>query len=271
MALRPNSFLSNTTSATSRPSLSFSGGGNGHSSSNNNKSNNVSIAPRQHQPHQSQAPLRQPTAASQFQAWAHERDVFRQAAEQANQERVKLETEVQQLRQQQRSIGQEIHVTSDRLGRVHRERELLGHEQARLQGTLEKERAELEKCSKETENFVQTDFAKKKDFCRAMQALNTELADLLMKKEDFRLQQLLSTDTAPLLLEHYQKASPDSKDESKEGEIEVAITILKEETIKYDETLTKHKRLHDSLTTLREQAVKVPLSGDSGSSNSQVR
>jgi septal ring factor EnvC (AmiA/AmiB activator) len=80
------------------------------------------------------------TAASQFQTWAREKEAHRQAAAKADGERARLESEIAHLRQEQRQIGQEIHVTTDAMGRVHREREMLVKERARLEKVLALER-----------------------------------------------------------------------------------------------------------------------------------
>src|SRR3569832_2229361 len=107
-------------------------------------------------------------AAQQFQTWACERDAFRREAESADKEREALEQNLRTLREQQKKVNELIHIASNDLGSVHRERDMLLSDRTRLKETLAKERLELEQCARDIELVCKDETEKKRTYCKTM-------------------------------------------------------------------------------------------------------
>jgi hypothetical protein len=96
-----------------------------------------------------------------------------------------------------------VHVANETLGVVHRELTMYKNEQARLQQVMHHERAEIQQCVDEGNELRAGETQRKRDFCKSMETLNKDLADLLMQQEDIRLQKMISVESAPVLLSYF--------------------------------------------------------------------
>jgi chromosome segregation ATPase len=232
-SLRPNSFLSNN--ATAAP--------------HNNKSGT--------------------NAASQFQAWAREKDLWLHQATLADQERVALEAHVKQLRATQQELTGRIQVTSDALGRVQRQAELLLKHKQQLSQQLQCERNELEQSAEELENLVATERKNKREYCESMKAMNDEWKTMLKKQEDVRLKQMISIDTVGLIVDS-QRMAAFAETPSVQAELDSAIAFLKETTDQHFDALKHLEHLEGLVFQFRAQAKGISLDKDHASGSTQV-
>lgn len=160
----------------------------------------------------------QSNAVAQFEAWSREESSFRAATEQADRERQRLEGILSQLRVQQKKLSSDTRESSDLLGRFHRECGLLHQEKDRLLHQLKEERALLEQCARETDEYLLQETAAKKLFCQEMESLNSELANSLSSQEDAFFQMMMCVETVSALqaclLEMEEKQGSTGKNES---------------------------------------------------------
>lgn len=215
---------------------------------------------------QHQAAWQQPTA-SKFQKWGQERDAFLKEAENANRERERVEKRMEELRAKQTELHEEILHTTNNVGRIHRDREMLTKEKARLEKVYQEEHAELAKCAKDSDDFAMKVKLEKKEYARVMQEMSGELGDLLMKQEDFRLQQLITVETLPVIVEHHKRvdASPDTDNGSLEN-IVMLMDPLKRKTHEMVEAMNALKEKKNTLHAIRQGVLRgsITVKGSSG-------
>ena len=194
--------------------------------------------------------------AKQLSALSREEDAFRQAAAQADRDRLQVEARLRELRTHQKELSQQTRAASDALGAYQKERGLLLQQKERLQQQLQLERGELEQCAEETQQLVAHDTVAKKKFCKEMEELNDELSDLLLQQEELRLQKMIGTPETVaglrvLLLEEQQPTPTEDEAAAMTDALEALTTA----NAKFEESLASSKELAVAIETMRGRAL----------------
>jgi hypothetical protein len=207
--------------------------------------------------------------AEHFEKLGRERDALLQTASGTDCQRENSVQRLEQLRATQKKLSDEMHTTQGNLGVIHREYAMWKNEKGRLQNVLETERVQLEQCSEESK-ALQVDQSKhKREFCKAMEALNTELNDLLMQQEDIRMQKMISVESVPALLEYFRKKELTQSQDSEEAKaslldcLQMAVDTLKTATVRYLNQGVIKNELEDSVQMLRARALVTSDKDDS--------
>jgi hypothetical protein len=109
---------------------------------------------------------------------------------------------------------------------------------------------------------------RKRDFCKSMETLNKDLADLLMQQEDIRLQKMIAVESAPALLSYFLTKS-ENRDDSDEqagaqalADLHAAVNDLTNATSNFQDAMSQKKRLEEMVQQLRARALQETSSKD---------
>jgi hypothetical protein len=134
---------------------------------------------------------------------SREGDALLQTSKQADRDREHALARPQKLSATLKMLSKELHVANETLRVLDRKGKALNkNEDARLQQGMHQERAEIQQCVDEGKGLRAGESQHKRDFCKRMETLNKELADLLMQREEMRLQKMIAVESAPVLLSH---------------------------------------------------------------------
>jgi hypothetical protein len=213
------------------------------------------------------------TSVEHFEQLNRERDALIQTSKQADRDREHALARLQELRASQKMLSNQVHVANDTLGVVHRELTMWKNEKARLQQVMQHERAEIQQCVDEGNELRAGETQRKRDFCRSMETLNNDLADLLMQQEDIRLQKMIAVESVAALLSYFLiKATGAVSEDRNDGGaqagaqamavLHAAVSDLTNATGNFQDEMSRKKRLEEMVQQLRSRALQQMSSKD---------
>jgi len=209
-------------------------------------------------------------AIAHFETLQREKQSFERATQTADQERVRVENRLVQLRASKKRLEDDSRELSDAVGILHRQETMHKAEISRLQSVIQEERKALEECVRETDELLEMERKRKQSFCQEMFALNDELGEMLIQRDEMRLVQLISVESIPLLREilreNARKQTLDDDKENKEQRMvnqgtdlmhdEVEETKLREASSEYHRWQQHKEEVQAKIRKFREIAVQ---------------
>jgi chromosome segregation ATPase len=213
------------------------------------------------------------TNVEHFEQLSRERDALLQTSKQADRDREHALARLQELRASQKKLSHQVHVANETLGVVHRELTMYKNEQARLEQVMQQERAEIQQCVDEGNELRAGESQRKRDFCKSMDTLNKNLADLLMQQEDIRLQKMIAVESAPVLLSYFLAKTSAAESENRDdfdkeagvqalANLHAAISDLANATDNFQDEMSRKKGLEEMVQQLRSRALEQMSSKD---------
>jgi chromosome segregation ATPase len=213
------------------------------------------------------------TNVEHFEQLSRERDALLQTSKQADRDREHALARLQELRASQKKLSHQVHVANETLGVVHRELTMYKNEQARLEQVMQQERAEIQQCVDEGNELRAGESQRKRDFCKSMDTLNKNLADLLMQQEDIRLQKMIAVESAPVLLSYFLAKTSAVESENRDdfdkeagvqalANLHAAISDLANATDNFQDEMSRKKGLEEMVQQLRSRALQQMSSKD---------